>query len=164
MTGHPLNLARRAEGDAIALPDDDTGVCPRLVRLDTDGARFEHRPGCAGGGALAKPSGVPDCPRALRVQIDAADVADGILLLFARLVLPTDRVAANHVDEPAQLLRAAASQQQHVGPRVGWQGVELGALRTPADKIDDRDLIDPKCLLFAVAAAQVELAVDQVLA
>ena len=71
------------------------------------------------------------------------------------------RDVSSELLEGAQLLRAAASQHQHLAAALGWQRLKLGALRAAADKIDDRDLIDRKCLLLAVAGPQVEAAVDR---
>src|SRR5258706_1345 len=50
--------------------------------------------------------------RALRVEINAADVANGELLPLTCQVFPEERIAAGHVDE-ATLLGPAVASDQH---------------------------------------------------
>ena len=79
------------------------------------------------------------------------------LLALAALVVPHQRVAADHVDE-LPLLRRAVAHHQHLS---GAELRELSRLRLPAGEVDHRNLFDRERPVF-IAGRDVEVAVDQV--
>src|SRR5258708_39205226 len=75
---------------AIALTDVESGVSPRLCRRHVNAARLG-----TGRTDHAGRTRVIECRAgARRVEIDAAHVTNGVLLLLSRLVAPDDSIAA----------------------------------------------------------------------
>ena len=108
----------------------------------------------------ARRTRVVECgARALRVEIDAAHVANGVLLLLAGLVSPEERIAADQVDQRPTLRRPVAEHEKMTGVR---QPLELGVGGRAADEIDHRDLTLGERLFLAVADAEIQVAVDEV--
>jgi hypothetical protein len=96
--------------------------------------------------------------RALRVQVDAADVANRMLLPLSGFVIPQQRIAARHVDETARL-RRGITQNQHMACAELRQ---FGGGRRHTHEINHGHLVNGEGHVFPAVNAEVEVAIDQV--
>src|SRR5207247_8463671 len=129
--------------------DGDAAVGPLSggAHADRDGPqRFSKLPGrrnrasisaavVVGTPAVEISAVVEHDPCAVRIQVNATDVADVVLLLSTIRIAPPYEISADEVHE-ATRLEGSVAQDEHMHPIVRRQRIKLCSWGASADKVD----------------------------